>query len=181
MSEGRGGEAKLPDGLQQSAHERLEGRERHPLYRRVFLALLVALPVLALLNVFGQHPQTANADSRAASLQVYSPVSVRGGLLFESRFTIKAHRDLATPKLVFDRGWFEQMTINSLLPDPSSQTTRNGKVVMTFNSLKAGQQLVFWLFFQVNPTNVGHRSQDVALEDGNTPLLDINRSVTVFP
>jgi hypothetical protein len=34
---------------------------------------------------------------------------------------------------------------------------------------------------QVNPTNVGHRSQDVALFDGTTFLTKIDRTVTVFP
>jgi hypothetical protein len=35
--------------------------------------------------------------------------------------------------------------------------------------------------FQVNPTNVGHRSQDVELLDGETPILSVERDVTVFP
>jgi hypothetical protein len=34
---------------------------------------------------------------------------------------------------------------------------------------------------QVNPTNVGHRSQNVELDDGTTPLLRIKRNVTIFP
>ena len=101
--------------------------------------------------------------------------------MFQSRFTIQAHRPLDTPKLVLDPGWFEQMTINSLEPGASSETSRNGKIVLSFDSLRAGQKLVFWAFFQVNPTNVGHRPQGVELDDGNRPLLRINRSVTVFP
>jgi hypothetical protein len=35
--------------------------------------------------------------------------------------------------------------------------------------------------FQVNPTNVGHRSQDVTLADGNTALVTLHRNVTIFP
>jgi hypothetical protein len=33
----------------------------------------------------------------------------------------------------------------------------------------------------VNPTNVGHRSQNVELDDGNAKLLTIKRSITIFP
>jgi hypothetical protein len=33
----------------------------------------------------------------------------------------------------------------------------------------------------VNPTNVGSRSQDVELYDGEDRLLAIDRQVTVFP
>lgn len=174
-------EDEFPQGLAVERHRDLVGRSRHPSYRRLLLALLAVIPILGLLNVFGQHPATAHADGSAASLDVYSPTSIRGGLMFESRFTITAHQPLNTPKLVLDRGWFEQMTINSLEPSPSTETTRDGKIVLTFDSLKAGQKLVFWLFFQVNPTNVGHRSQDVELDDGNTPLLHLSRSITVFP
>jgi hypothetical protein len=35
--------------------------------------------------------------------------------------------------------------------------------------------------FQVNPINVGHRSQDVALYDGKQKLLELHRTITVFP
>jgi hypothetical protein len=35
--------------------------------------------------------------------------------------------------------------------------------------------------FQVNPTNVGRRSQDVALYDDTTSLAQVDRTVTIFP
>jgi hypothetical protein len=41
--------------------------------------------------------------------------------------------------------------------------------------------MAVWLYFQVNPTNVGTQSEDIALHDGRTPLTQIRRSVTVFP
>jgi hypothetical protein len=170
-----------PHRLSLERHRDLKGRERQIWYRRGLFLVLVAIVVLALLNVFGQHPSNSFASSPAASLEVHSPTRVRGGLMFESRFTITAHQDLDTPKLVLDRGWFEQMTINSLEPSPSTETSRNGKIVLTFDSLEAGQDLVFWAFFQVNPTNIGRRSQSVELDNGDTPLLRIKRSITVFP
>jgi hypothetical protein len=34
---------------------------------------------------------------------------------------------------------------------------------------------------QVNPTNVGRRSQDVALYDGGRLLTRIDRTITIFP
>ena len=44
-----------------------------------------------------------------------------------------------------------------------------------------GEKHVFYLQLQVNPTNVGHRSQDVRLYDGDELLATIDRSITVFP
>ena len=35
--------------------------------------------------------------------------------------------------------------------------------------------------FQVNPTTVGRRSQDVELYDGERKLLNIHRTITIWP
>ncbi|MBA2568448.1 MAG: hypothetical protein H0V11_03780, partial [Actinobacteria bacterium] len=45
----------------------------------------------------------------------------------------------------------------------------------------AGRKLVVYLQYQVNPTNVGRRSQDVELYDGEVLLTEVDRTVTVFP
>jgi hypothetical protein len=172
---------QAPETIDLSRDRDLKGRAGDIWVRRGLFSVIVAIVVLALFNVFGQKPSTSRADSAKAALEVYTPSRVRGGLMFESRFTINAHQDMATPKLVLDPGWFESMTINSLEPSPSSETSRNGKMVLTFDSLRAGQKLVFWAFFQVNPTNVGRRSTGVELDDGNEPLLHIARKVTIFP
>ena len=45
----------------------------------------------------------------------------------------------------------------------------------------AGDDHVFFLQLQVNPTNVGRRSQDVWLYDGDAELLHIDRTITIWP
>jgi hypothetical protein len=171
----------VPQGLSLERHRDLVGRAHQVWYRRALVLVLVAIVALALVNFFGQKPATSHAASSAASLELQAPTRVRGGLMFQGRFTLVARQDLKTPKLILSPGWFEQITVNGFEPQPSAQTTRNGNVVLTFDSLQAGQKLVFWAYFQVNPTNIGHRSQDVELDDGNTPLLHLNRKVTIFP
>ena len=171
----------VPQGLSVERHRDLVGRAHQVWYRRALILVLVAIVGLALANFFGQKPASSHAESSAASLELQAPTRVRGGLIFQGRFTLIARQDLKTPKLILRPGWFEQMTVNGFEPQPSAQTTRNGDVVLTFDSLKAGQKLVFWSYFQVNPTNIGRRSQDVELDDGNTPLLHLDRKVTIFP
>lgn len=172
---------RLPDGLSVERNLELRGRSGQVWYRRALLCVIAVLPVLALLNVFGQHPTVSTAKAAAADLTVSAPARLRGGLIFQVRIQVSAHRTIKNLQLVLDRGWWESMSVNSIVPDPSNQSTQNGSVVLTYGKLPAGQKLVSWIYFQVNPTNVGKRREDVVLEDGTTPIARIHRSITIFP
>jgi hypothetical protein len=172
--------ADVPDYLILRRHRDLEGR-RAPLARWILLSLLGVFCLLGLANLFGQRPHTTSEDGPVASLKVYSPLRLRSGLYYESRFTIEAHREIKNATLVLDPGWLEGMTLNTLAPSPVSEANRNGKVALELGHVPAGTVHRFFLHYQVNPTNVGHRSQDVELQDGETPLLHIDRTITVFP
>lgn len=171
----------LPDGLTLERNRDLQGRPGHAWYRRALLGLVAVLPVLALLNVFGQRPTVSSAHAVAADLQVTAPARLRSGLIFQVRVQVTAHADIAMPQLAFDRGWWESMSVNSIEPNPSNESTQNGSVVLSFNKLRAGQSLIVWIYFQVNPTNVGNRRENVALGDGSTPIVAVHRSLTIFP
>jgi hypothetical protein len=171
----------LPDGLTLDRNRDLKGRSGHAWYRRALLGVVAVLPVLALLNFFGQRPTTTSAHTPAADLVVTAPARLRSGLIFQVRVQVTAHRDIAMPQLVFDHGWWESMSENSLEPNPSNEGTQNGSVVLSYNKLPAGPTLIIWLYFQVNPTNVGNRREDVQLEDGSTPIVGVHRSLTIFP
>jgi hypothetical protein len=173
--------AGAPDGIVLKRHRDLEGRTRHPLVRRVLLGLVLALLVVALFNVFGQRPTTSRAAVDAAVLSVYSPARVRSGLLYTSRFHLTAKTDLRDARLVLASGWFEGMQVNSTVPQPVNEGSENGNVVFDLGHIAAGDSSIVWVQFQVNPTNLGHRSQRVALYDGRQQLLAVNRSITVFP
>ena len=101
--------------------------------------------------------------------------------MYEGRFTIDAQQDISKAVLVLDGGWTEQMQINTIEPSPIGESSRNGRLALEFGHIPAGQKLVAWMEFQVNPTNVGRRSQDVELYDDTTLITQINRTVTVFP
>jgi hypothetical protein len=154
---------------------------REVMIRRVLLTLVGLFLVTGLLNVFGQRPQTSKASTSAASLKVYAASHVRGGLIYEARFTVTARSDIKNALLVLDSGWVEGITINTAAPSPVGEASRDGKLVYTLGHVRAGTSYILFLQLQVNPTNIGHRSQNVALYDGGTFLTSVNRSVTVFP
>ena len=174
-------EERLPDGLTAEHNLYLRGRRGHVWHRRALLCTIAVFPVLALLNVFGQRPTVSIAKSPAASLKITAPARLRSGLIFQVRAQVTAHRAIAKPQLVFSPGWWESMSVNSIEPNPASQSTRNGSVVLSYGKLPAGHTLIVWMYFQVNPTNVGKRREDVELDDGSTPIVHIQRSLTIFP
>jgi hypothetical protein len=172
--------ADVPDQLVLKVARDREGR-RDVVVRRVALSALLVVLALGLFNVFGQRPSITDADTDAARLEVYAPERVRGGLFYEARFTIDAVRQLENATLVLDPGWAEGITINTLEPAPLGEASRDGKVVFELGRVPAGNKHVLFMQLQVNPTNVGHRSQDVQLFDGDELLATIDRSITVFP
>jgi hypothetical protein len=173
--------ADQPDGIVLGRHRDLDGRDNHPAIRRTLLALVGVLLVLGLLNIFGQFPSTSRAATPAAVLSVYSPSRVRGGLLYTARFHITARADLKKAMLVLDSGWFEGMQVNSIVPQPVQDASRDGRPVFDLGHIAKGHSSILWIQFQVNPTNVGHRSQNVELDDGPSVISTIHRSITVYP
>lgn len=173
--------AAAPQGIVLKRHRDLVGRSWHVWVPRALLALLTVVAVLALGNLFGQRPSTSRAAGSSAVLSVYSPARVRGGLMFTSRFHVTARTELKKATLVLGPGWLEGMQVNSTNPQPVNEASRNGRLVLELGHIAAGRSYILFLEFQVNPTNVGHRSQDVELDDGSTRLLTIHRSITIFP
>jgi hypothetical protein len=149
--------------------------------RRIFFGVVLLVILLGLLNVFGQRPTNTLAATSAAELHVFAPARLRGGLYYEGRITVDAKEDIAKATLVLDSGWTEQMQINTIGPSPIGESSRDGRLTLEFGHVPAGEKLVAWLQFQVNPTNIGRRSQDVALYDDTTLLATADRTVTIFP
>jgi hypothetical protein len=173
--------ADRPDEIVLARHRDLKGRQWHPWVRRGLLALLGVPIVLGVSNVFGQHQSAASASAPAATLSVNAPSSIRGGLLFTVSFTVRAHAELKKATLVLDPGWIDGMQVNSINPQPVDEASRNGRVVLDLGHIPAGELVTYWIEFQVNPTTVGRRRQDVELDDGPKQILTAHRTLMVYP
>jgi len=173
--------ADAPDYLELPRNRDLVGLERRPWTRRALLGLVAVPLVLGLLNVFGQRPQTSSAAGTAAKLSLYAPARVRSGLYYEARFHIHARRALNDARLVLAPGWLEGMTVNTIEPSPLREASDNGRLVLALGHIPAGGSYLLFIQTQVNPTNVGRRSQRVELYDGTRRLLTIDREITIFP
>jgi hypothetical protein len=137
--------------------------------------------VLALLNVFGQVRSVSTSESSAARFEVSAPSKLRGGLFFEARYTVEAVDEIEDATIVLDPGWLEDITLNTVEPAPVGEASRDGKVALELGRIPAGDEHILFLHFQVNPTAVGFRSQDVELYDGERLLASFDRDAIVWP
>ena len=170
-----------PDEIVLSRDRDMQGRDKDVWIRRTLMALVAVIPILALFNLFGQRPGTSKAAVPQATLSVYAPTRVRGGLLYQARFHITARSEIKDAQLVLGSGWLEGMTVNTIEPSPTGEASRNGKLVLDLGHIPEHQSFLLFMQFQVNPTNVGHRSRSVELFDGETRLAAIHQKVTIFP
>jgi len=173
--------ASAPESLTLARHRDRSGRRRDPWVRRVGFALLPVIPVLALLNFFGQRPQTSSAAVGDARLQVYAPSTVRGGLVYTARFRVDALHDIKGAVLILAPGWADQYTFNGVAPQPVSEASANGRLSFTLGHIPQGEHFTLFVSLQVNPTNVGHHGQTVWLYDDKKELAVIHREITIWP
>ena len=170
-----------PEGLTLDHHRDLTGRESRPIARWVLLGLLSLVLLLGLLNVFGQRVAVSVEESSAAQFQVSAPTKLRGGLFFEARYRIVAVEEIENATLVLDPGWLEDITLNTVEPAPVGEASRDGRIALELGRIPAGDEHLLFLHFQVNPTAVGMRSQDVNLYDGERLVLSVDRDAVVWP
>jgi len=171
----------VPQGLTLKHHRDLVDRERRPIVRRVLVGLLAAILVLGLLSVFGQSVRVSAAESPAARLEVSAPSKLRGGIFFQARYRVVAVEEIANATLVLDPDWLEDITLNTVEPSPVGEASRNGRIALELGRIPAGDEHRLYLHFQVNPTALGTRSQDVDLYDGERLLLSLDRDAIVWP
>ena len=173
--------ADAPEGIVLHRHRDLDGRLRVPWIRRGLLVLLAVVPILGLLNVFGQRTSTSRADVVPASLTISAPTALRGGLLFQARFTIEAKQPLRQATLVLNRSWLDNLTINTIEPSPVNEASQNGRLSLELGHIAAGTRYVLYMEFQVNPTTVGRRTLHTELADGGQTITAITRDLTLCP
>ena len=173
----------MPDLLVLERHRDLAGIRPYGVWTRwIVLGLLTAFSALGLANVFGQRPDSTTASAPAASLKLYAPEHLRGGLLWSARFHVRAIEELKDARLVLDTGWAEGMSVNTVEPSPLGEASANGQLSFDLGHIRRGGSYILFMQLQVNPTNLAwRRSQDVTLYDGARKVLTIRHHVTIYP
>lgn len=171
----------MPQSIDTERYRDLHGRAIEPIVRRIGVCLLLIFVVAALAGAVGQPASDQSVSGASAAMTLSSPERVRGGLIYQARIDVLARRRLAAPRFVFDRGWFDGLTINTTIPDPSMALNRDGQVVLEYGALAPGERMHVWIQVQVNPTAIGGRTQTVTLDDGQTPVATLRHHLTILP
>ena len=150
--------------------------------RRLGIAVLAAVMVAAVANVFGQQPTTARDGAAAADLQVHSPARIRGGLEGELRVAVTARRPIAAPRVVLADGWWDRIAIAVIAPEPEGQASDRGSLLLAYPPLPAGERLEIRMTLEVQPgIRPGPRDLGVELRDGARTVASVERDGFVFP
>ena len=133
---------EAPDQIDLGRHRDLAGRGRAVWLRRGTIAIVTAVPVLALANVFGQRPSTSLARSGTATLSVATPSNLRSGLIYQARVTVDAPAGLNDAHLVLSSGWLDGITVNTIEPSVSNETSVDGGLLLSLGKIPAGHRFV---------------------------------------
>jgi hypothetical protein len=149
--------------------------------RRAVVTLLAALAVAAAAGAFGQEAVVTRVSAPAAVVELSAPERIRGGLLFQTRIDVEARQPIDFPRIVLDRGYVDGMQVNSIEPQPVSESSRDGALVLSYDEIATGERLRIWMHFQVEPTIAGTRPLGFEVDDGTLRLARLDRELRVLP
>jgi hypothetical protein len=170
--------SRFPDGIDERHVAPVSGWRRHasPLSLGAF-GIVVAL---ALLGVFGHERQWA-AVNGPTRLTVQMPESIRNGEFFEMRVDVEANEPIGELVIGIDHALWEDMTINTLIPAATDETSEDGEFRFTFAELAGGTPFLLKVDAQVNPDIIGGNEGTVTVYDGDEPLTEVQVGIGVLP
>lgn len=171
---------RFPDGLTDRHLRRGTrwGSGASPMAILVLGALIVAAMV-GLLAGGKSHPQTVVAPE--AQFTVSTPRIMRNGIFFETRIAITARAPLADATLLVSHDLWRDMTINTVVPAPIEEESRNGRFALHFGPIAAGETRMVKIDGQVNPPLFAGTRGTLALADGEREIAALPLRITVLP
>lgn len=138
--------------------------------------------VAGAVGALGQPARTETIAGRdGTTLRISVPKVLRSGVFFQGRLDVVAGRTMDEPTLVLGPGWAEELQINTIAPAADTETSQDGSIGLAYRRLDEGERLTVWLQFEVNPTASGRRTLTTALLDGDRPVADSRRALTILP
>lgn len=145
------------------------------------LIVLAAIVGAGALGVAGSPTVEHTAEGPAARLTLRSPDVIRNGEIYEARVTVEALRPIGKLALGVAPELWHDTTVNSMVPAPTEETHADGLFRFTYGPLRRGDRFEAKLALQINPTLSGRNEGRVVVFDGETPLLEMQRTIRILP
>jgi hypothetical protein len=167
-----------PDGIDERHVRPVAGWRRHA--SPLSLAVFGAVVVLALTGLLG-HERQWDAQGGSTSLTVHMPEIIRNGEFFEIRIGVESGEPIGELTIGIGQALWEDMTVNTLIPAASDESSEDGEYRFTFAELAAGTPFLFKIDLQVNPDILGGNEGVVTVYDGDDELTRVAVGIAVLP
>ena len=126
--------------------------------------------------------RTLVAADSGVTLTVAGPERLRSGELFEMLFTIETEREIKDAVLSVDADVWHDITINTMIPQPTEEGFDDGAFEFHYGALPPGTRLLVKVDGQVNPVYPpGPNQGAIEITDGLATLVSIDYRLMVLP
>jgi len=167
-----------PDGIASEHIEEIAGWRRHasPLSLVVFGAVVFA----ALSGLLG-HERDWEASAGGTILRIHQPEVIRNGEFLELRIAVESDDGIGAMAIGIDQSLWEDLTVNTMIPAASDESSEDGEFRFTFGELAGGTTFLLKVDAQVNPDLFGGNDGRITIYDGDEALVATTISMDVLP
>jgi hypothetical protein len=167
-----------PDGIEDRHAAPSAGLRRHasPLSLLIFGSVIL----LGLTGVLG-HERQWTTEANGIGLEIHAPEIIRNGEFFEMRIAVDADAPIEELVVGVDASVWEDMTVNTMIPAASEESSENGEFRFTFARLDAGTPFLLKVDLQVNPDILLGNDGSVTVYDGAEELAALDIDIAVLP
>lgn len=136
---------------------------------------------LGFFGVYGADTRLAGAGN-SVELVVEGPGRIRNGEFFEMILSVATKRDISDLVVLIDADLWREVTVNTLLPDPSGHGFRRNAFEFRFGALNAGESLLIKVDGQINPSlTLSAHEGPISVADGDAVLTAVTYAMEVLP
>jgi hypothetical protein len=166
------------------AAETFQRARRDRAARRVMVALLVAVVVLAITGYLGTREQTAMAVAAdGTELEVSYLRITRRGLSTPLKVRVRRPDAFAADPVVLriSARYMELWDRNAVQPEPSAERSEGDAIVLEFDPPERSDTLRVDFDSRADPSFGGSRAASIELLDGDSPLVGVEIETRVLP
>lgn len=170
--------ASAPEGIREEHERPIAAWRRHA--SPFSLAAFGVVLALGLTGVLG-HERTWTATADGVELRVHAPEVIRNGEFFEIRVHVESEDPIGTLVIGVDATLWEDMTVNTMIPASTDESSEDGELLFDFPTLEPGTAFLWKVDLQVNPDIVLGNEGTITVYDADDPLVETDVTINVLP